>query len=79
MPTGTLLLRAPDGDTGRLPLVQAGFERLERAVGRIRTETSDIDPLPFQDDETVRSVVGDEIAAGQRFTGDSPGSRALHG
>ncbi|WP_410089397.1 SUKH-4 family immunity protein [Streptomyces sp. gb1(2016)] len=159
VPTGTLLLRTPDEDTGRLPLVQdtvhvedfegaaqdagawpvigwllnahlaldpgsggvhafdpdertvrrlhtdvsslvqvalrfqrlldaftfgdneeeAGFERLERAVGRIRTETSDIDPLPFQDDETVWSVVGDEIAAGQRFTGDSPGGRALHG
>lgn len=159
VPTGTLLLRTPDEDTGRLPLVQdtvhvedfegaaqdagawpvigwllnahlaldpgsggvhafdpdertvrrlhtdvsslvqvalrfqrlldaftfgdddeeAGFGRLERAVGRIRTETSDIDPLPFQDDETVWSVVGDEIAAGQRFTGDSPGGRALHG
>ncbi len=159
VPTGTLLLRTPDEDTGRLPLVQdtvhvedfegaaqdagawpvigwllnahlaldpgsggvhafdpdertvrrlhtdvsslvqvalrfqrlldaftfgdddeeAGFELLERAVGRIRTETSDIDPLPFQDDETVWSVVGDEIVAGQRFTGDSPGGRALHG
>ncbi|MFE4212634.1 SUKH-4 family immunity protein [Streptomyces sp. NPDC056844] len=158
VPTGTLLLRTPDEDTGRLPLVQdsvhiedfegaardagawpvvgwllnahlaldpgsggvyafdpdertvrrlhtdvsslvqvtlrfqrlldaftfgddeeAGFERLEREVGRVRQETGDVDPLPFQDDETLWSVVGDEIAAGQRFTGDSPGGGALHG
>ncbi|MEU1405871.1 SUKH-4 family immunity protein [Streptomyces sp. NPDC005728] len=54
---------------------EAGFERLEREVERIRQETSSIDPLPFQDDETVRSVVGEEIAAGRRFkgnTGDYP-------
>ncbi|MGW3768302.1 SUKH-4 family immunity protein [Actinomadura verrucosospora] len=52
------------------------FERLEREVARICQETSSIDPLPFQDDETVWSVVGDEIAAGQRFKGDSPGARS---
>ncbi|MGW1818575.1 SUKH-4 family immunity protein [Streptomyces sp. NPDC002125] len=58
---------------------EAGFERLEREVGRIRQETGRVDPLPFQDDETVWSVVGDEIAAGQRFRGDSPGARWLYG
>ncbi|MFH8370431.1 SUKH-4 family immunity protein [Streptomyces sp. NPDC018031] len=58
---------------------EADFERLDRDVERIRRETSSIDPLPFQDDETVWSVVGEEIAAGQRFTGDSPGARSLHG
>ncbi|MFE5244986.1 MULTISPECIES: SUKH-4 family immunity protein [unclassified Streptomyces] len=58
---------------------EAGFERLEREVGRIRQETSGVDPLPFQDDETLWSVVGDEIAAGQRFKGDSPGARSLYG
>ncbi|GGW28747.1 hypothetical protein GCM10010503_00210 [Streptomyces lucensis JCM 4490] len=57
---------------------EADFERLDREVERIRQETSRIDPLPFQDDETVWSVVGDEIAAGQRFRGDSPGARSLH-
>ncbi|MEU2246675.1 hypothetical protein [Streptomyces sp. NPDC019224] len=31
------------------------------------------------DEKTVWSVVGDGIAAGQRFTGDSPGARPLHG
>jgi hypothetical protein len=60
-------------------LVEADFERLEREVERIRQETSSIDPLPFQDDETVWSVVGEEIAAGQRFKGNSPGARSLHG
>ncbi|MFI9150370.1 SUKH-4 family immunity protein [Streptomyces sp. NPDC053367] len=60
-----------DGDEG------AGFERLDREVERVRRETSRIDPLPFQDEETVWSVVGDEIAAGRRFTGDSPGARSL--
>ncbi|MEU9837758.1 SUKH-4 family immunity protein [Actinomadura sp. NPDC048032] len=55
---------------------EAEFERLEREVARICQETSSIDPLPFQDDETVWSVVGDEIAAGQRFKGDSPGARS---
>ncbi|MGY0064090.1 SUKH-4 family immunity protein [Streptomyces sp. LZ34] len=58
---------------------EADFERLEREVERIRRETSSIDPLPFQDDETVWSVVGEEIAAGQRFKGNSPGARSLYG
>ncbi|MFF1395801.1 SUKH-4 family immunity protein [Streptomyces sp. NPDC058287] len=58
---------------------EADFERLEREVERIRQETSSIDPLPFQDDETVWSMVGEEIAAGQRFKGNSPGARSLHG
>lgn len=57
----------------------AGFELLEREVERIRRETSDVDPLPFQDDETAWSVIGDEIAMGQRFKSDSPGGRALFG
>ncbi|MEU5655153.1 SUKH-4 family immunity protein [Streptomyces sp. NPDC047737] len=55
---------------------EADFERLEREVERVREETSD--PFPFQD-ETVWSVVGEEIAAGQRFTADSPGARSLFG
>ncbi|MEV8314765.1 SUKH-4 family immunity protein [Streptomyces sp. NPDC059900] len=58
---------------------EADFERLEGEVERIRQETSSIDPLPFQDDETAWSVVGEEIAAGQRFTDDSPGGRSIHG
>lgn len=58
---------------------EADFERLDGEVDRIRAETSSIDPLPFQDDETVWSVVGDEIAAGQRFKGNSPGARSLYG
>ncbi|MFF8731685.1 SUKH-4 family immunity protein [Streptomyces sp. NPDC015171] len=58
---------------------EADFERLEREVERIRQETSSIDPLPFQDDETVWSVVGEEIAMGQRFRGNSPGARSLYG
>ncbi|KUJ65944.1 hypothetical protein ACZ90_41555 [Streptomyces albus subsp. albus] len=58
---------------------EADFERLEREVERIRRETSSVDPLPFQDDETVWSVVGEEIAAGQRFKGNSPGARSLYG
>ncbi|WP_428949861.1 SUKH-4 family immunity protein [Streptomyces sp. cg35] len=58
---------------------EADFERLEGEVERIREETSDIDPLPFQDDETVWSTVSEEIAAGQRFQGDSPGARSLYG
>ncbi|MBB5931963.1 hypothetical protein FHS34_007472 [Streptomyces echinatus] len=58
---------------------EAGFERLEREVERIREATSSMDPLPFQDDETAWSVVGEEIAAGQRFKGDSPGARSLYG
>ncbi|MDR8413225.1 SUKH-4 family immunity protein [Nonomuraea sp. 3-1Str] len=58
---------------------EAGFDRLEREIERIRQETSSIDPLPFQDDETLWSVVGDEIAAGQRFKGTSPGARSLYG
>ncbi|MEW2389622.1 SUKH-4 family immunity protein [Streptomyces venezuelae] len=63
------------GDDGE----EAGFERLEREVARIREETSRVDPLPFRDDETAWWVIGDEIAAGQRFTGDSPGGRSLYG
>ncbi|MEU2060112.1 SUKH-4 family immunity protein [Streptomyces sp. NPDC013455] len=58
---------------------EADFARLDREVERIRQETSGVDPLPFQDEETVWSVVGDEIAAGQRFRGDSPGARSLYG
>ncbi|MBZ9644805.1 SUKH-4 family immunity protein [Streptomyces sp. PSKA30] len=58
---------------------EADFERLEREVERVRQETSSIDPLPFQDDETVWSVVGEEISAGQRFKGNSPGARSLYG
>ncbi|MBD0420439.1 SUKH-4 family immunity protein [Streptomyces sp. TRM S81-3] len=57
----------------------AGCERLEREVERIRQETGSIDPLPFQDDDTVWSVVGEEIAAGRRFKGNSPGARSLYG
>ncbi|MFD7769208.1 SUKH-4 family immunity protein [Streptomyces sp. NPDC059787] len=62
------------GDDG-----EADFERLDGEVDRIREETGSIDPLPFQDDETVWSVVGDEIAMGRRFTADSPGGRSLYG
>ncbi|RKN71727.1 hypothetical protein D7231_17250 [Streptomyces klenkii] len=58
---------------------ETDFERLDDEVDRIRTETSTIDPLPFQDDETLWSVVGDEIAMGQRFKGNSPGARSLYG
>ncbi|MFF7022750.1 SUKH-4 family immunity protein [Streptomyces klenkii] len=58
---------------------ETDFERLDGEVDRIRTETSTIDPLPFQDDETLWSVVGDEIAMGQRFKGNSPGARSLYG
>ncbi|MFF4044265.1 SUKH-4 family immunity protein [Streptomyces sp. NPDC001816] len=58
---------------------EADFERLDAEVDRVREETSSIDPLPFQDDETVWSVVGDEIAMGQRFRGDSPAARSLRG
>ncbi|MGW7260741.1 SUKH-4 family immunity protein [Streptomyces sp. NPDC054834] len=58
---------------------EAGFERLEREVERIRQETSSLDPLPFQDEETVWSVVGEEIAMGQRFKGNSPRARRLCG
>ncbi|WP_251091594.1 SUKH-4 family immunity protein [Streptomyces sp. Caat 7-52] len=58
---------------------EAGFERLEREVERIRQETSRIDPLPFGDDETLWSVIGEEIAAGRRFHGDSPAGRRLYG
>ncbi|GAB2791358.1 hypothetical protein GCM10027091_24410 [Streptomyces daliensis] len=58
---------------------EADFARLDGEVARIRREVSGIDPLPFQDDETVWWVVGEEIAAGQRFQGDSPGGRSLYG
>ncbi|MGV9576402.1 SUKH-4 family immunity protein [Streptomyces sp. NPDC003509] len=58
---------------------EAGFERLDREVERVRRETSALDPFPFQDDETVWSVIGDEIAAGQHFRDDSPGARSLRG
>ncbi|MFF4397126.1 SUKH-4 family immunity protein [Streptomyces sp. NPDC001480] len=57
---------------------ESDFERLDGEVHRIREETSSIDPLPFQNDETVWSVVGDEIAMGQRFKGNSPGPRSLY-
>ncbi|MEU6101077.1 SUKH-4 family immunity protein [Streptomyces flaveolus] len=58
---------------------EAGFARLEREVERVRRDTNGLDPFPFQDDETVWSVVGEEIAMGQRFAGDSPGARSLYG
>ncbi|MEU6657534.1 SUKH-4 family immunity protein [Streptomyces sp. NPDC046821] len=58
---------------------EADFERLASEVERIQQETSSIDSLPFQDDETVWSVVGEEIAAGQRFKAGSPGARSLYG
>ncbi|MGB8940334.1 MAG: SUKH-4 family immunity protein [Streptomyces sp.] len=67
---------ASDGDDGD---EEADFERLDREVERIRQETSGLDPLPFQDDESVWAMVGEEIAAGQRFKGDSPGARSLFG
>ncbi|WP_151773505.1 SUKH-4 family immunity protein [Streptomyces abyssomicinicus] len=54
-----------EGDDGSAE--EADFERLEREVERIRRETGRTDPLPFRDEETVWSVVGDEIASGQRF------------
>ncbi|MFC8226045.1 SUKH-4 family immunity protein [Streptomyces sp. NPDC057287] len=58
---------------------EADFERLDREVERVRQETGGIDPFPFRDDETVWSVVGEEIVMGQRFKGDSPGARSLYG
>ncbi|MFD5914248.1 SUKH-4 family immunity protein [Streptomyces massasporeus] len=58
---------------------EADFERLDGEVDRIREETSGIDPVPFQDEETVWSVVGDEIAMGQRFESSGTGARALYG
>ncbi|WP_336111278.1 SUKH-4 family immunity protein [Streptomyces sp. PTD9-10] len=58
---------------------EAAFERLDCEVDRIREETGSIDPLPFQDNETAWSVVGDEIAMGQRFKGNSSGGRSLYG
>lgn len=58
---------------------EAGFARLDREVGRVREETGGVDPLPFRDDETEWSVVGEEIAMGQRFTASSPAGRSLHG
>ncbi|MFJ6700710.1 SUKH-4 family immunity protein [Streptomyces sp. NPDC091272] len=58
---------------------ESEFERLEGEVELVRRETARIDPLPFRDDESPWSVVGDEIAAGQRFTADSPGGRTLYG
>lgn len=57
----------------------AGFERLEGEVERVREEIGRVDPLPFRDEETVWSVVADEIAMGQRFPGDSPAARSLYG
>ncbi|MFJ3086620.1 SUKH-4 family immunity protein [Streptomyces sp. NPDC086838] len=57
----------------------ADFERLDAEMEHIRETTGAVDPLPFLDDETVWSVVGDEIAAGARFTDDSPAGRSLHG
>lgn len=67
------------GDQGDQDEEEADFERLAGEVDRIREETSSVDPLPFQDGETVWSTVGDEIAAGRRFTGNSPGARSLYG
>ncbi|PPS80802.1 SUKH-4 family immunity protein [Streptomyces sp. MH60] len=67
-----------DGDDDE----EAGFERLDREVERIRRETSRIDPLPFrdeEDEETVWSVIGEEIAMGRRFEDGSPGARSLYG
>jgi hypothetical protein len=58
---------------------EAGFALLEREVERIRQETSDVDPLPFQDDETPWSVISEEIAMGRHFLAGSPGGRALYG
>lgn len=58
---------------------ESGFALLEHEVERIRRETSDVDPLPFRDDETAWSVIGDEIAMGQHFLDHSPGGRALYG
>ncbi|WP_329331525.1 SUKH-4 family immunity protein [Streptomyces sp. NBC_00663] len=58
---------------------EADFERLKRETERIRHDTSSVDPLPFEHDETVWWVVCDELAAGQRFRGDSPGARSLYG
>lgn len=58
---------------------EAGFERLEREVEHIRRTTSEVDPLPFGDEESVWSVVADEIAAGQRFVAGSPGNASLYG
>ncbi|MFI1757462.1 SUKH-4 family immunity protein [Streptomyces sp. NPDC020571] len=61
---------------------EAGFERLDREVERIRRETSRIDPLPFrdeEDEETVWSVIGEETAMGRRFEDGSPGAHSLYG
>ncbi|WP_394428161.1 SUKH-4 family immunity protein [Streptomyces sp. SGAir0957] len=58
---------------------EAEFERLAGEVKRIADETSAVDPSPFRDDETAWSVVGEEIAAGQRFVDGSPGARSLYG
>ncbi|MGZ2359343.1 SUKH-4 family immunity protein [Streptomyces sp. 372A] len=58
---------------------EAGFERLDREVEHIRRTTSEVDPLPFGDEESVWSVVADEIAAGRRFAAGSPGAVALYG
>lgn len=58
---------------------EAEFERLAGEVKRIADETSAADPSPFRDDETAWSVVGEEIAAGQRFVDGSPGARSLYG
>lgn len=68
-----------DGDGDGDGDEEADFERLEREVERIRQETSSLDPLPFEDDESVWTVVGEEVAAGQRFKGNSPGARSLYG
>lgn len=52
---------------------EADFERLDGEVERVCPAVRSVDPFPFRGDEAVWSVVGDEIAAGQRFKGDSPG------
>ncbi|MEU6824226.1 SUKH-4 family immunity protein [Streptomyces atriruber] len=72
-----------DDDSGEGDDEEADFERLEREVELIHQETSRVDPLPFPDDfgdgETVWSVLGEEIAMGQHFKGDSPGADSLYG
>ncbi|MFD8236205.1 SUKH-4 family immunity protein [Streptomyces sp. NPDC059696] len=58
---------------------EADFERLDGEVDRIREEIGSMDPVPFEDEESVWSVVGDEIAMGQRFKGSSLAARSLSG
>ncbi|NEB74887.1 hypothetical protein G3I40_06515 [Streptomyces sp. SID14478] len=58
---------------------EADVERPAREVERIGADTSGVDPVPFRDDDTVWSVIGEEIAMGRRFRGDGPGARSVHG